>query len=345
VTAARSRIVAVAVVASVTIGATVAFIVLGPGRNAPGARSAAEVADARSADPAAAGPAATEVLASSHVVFRSTALDETYGQVAVVSLDDLGGPRVGLPLSCDRVYATHGSGICLTSDRGVATTYEIQLLGAGLGSESRLPVAGVPSRARVSSDGRWAAATMFVTGHSYAADNFSTATEIYDMAEGRSLGNLETFSFERGGKPYSAVDINVWGVTFAPDSTRFYATVATGGGTFLAEGDAQARTITIFDVSAECPSLSPDATRIAYKKRVNQTTWRIHVRDLASGADVALAETRSVDDQLEWWDDQHVVYGLQREGSAESDVWTVPADGSGSPELLIEHAWSPAVVR
>jgi hypothetical protein len=345
VTASRSRILALAVVASVTITATVAFIVLGPGRDAPGARSAAEAADAPSVGSTPAGPPATEVLASSHVVFRSTALDQTYGQVAVVSLDDLGGPRVGLPLSCDRVFATHGSGICLTSDRGVATTYDVQLLGPGLLPVTRLPVAGIPSRARVSSDGRWAAATMFVTGHSYAADNFSTATEIYDMAEGRSLGNLETFSFERGGKPYSAVDINVWGVTFAPDSRRFYATVATGGGTFLAEGDVRARTITISDESAECPSLSPDATRIAYKKRINQTTWRIHVRDLASGADVALAETRSVDDQLEWWDDEHVVYGLQREGSAETDVWTVLADGSGSPELLIEHAWSPAIVR
>jgi Tol biopolymer transport system component len=243
------------------------------------------------------------------------------------------------------VFATHGSGICLTSDRGVATTYDVQLLGPGLEPVARLPVAGIPSRARVSSDGRWAATTTFVTGHSYTSANFSTATEIFNMAEGTSLGNLETFSFERGGKPYSAVDINVWGVTFAPDGTRFYTTVATGGGAFLAEGDSRARTITISDVSVECPSLSPDASRIAYKKRVNQTTWRIHVRDLASGADVALAETRSVDDQLEWWDDQHVVYGLQREGSAETDVWTVPADGSGSPELLIEHAWSPAVVR
>jgi hypothetical protein len=345
VTASRFRIVALAVVVSVTVGATLAFLLLGPGRTAPTAQSASPAADVSPADPTAAGLSATEVLAGSHVVFRSTALDQTYGQVAVVPIDDPGGTRVDLPLACDRVFATRGSGVCLTSNRGVATTYDVQLLGAGLEPVARLPVAGIPSRARVSSDGRWAATTMFVTGHSYTSANFSTATEIYDMDKGTSLGNLETFSFERGGKPYSAVDINVWGVTFAPDGSRFYTTVATGGSTFLAEGDPQARTITIFDVSAECPSLSPDASRIAYKKRVNQTTWRIHVRDLASGADVALAETRSVDDQLEWWDDEHVVYGLQREGSAESAVWTVPADGSGSPELLIEHAWSPAVVR
>jgi hypothetical protein len=52
-----------------------------------------------------------------------------------------------------------------------------------------------------------------------------------------------------------------------------------------------------------------------------------------------LAETRSVDDQAEWLDDEHVLYGL------DESIWTVPADGSGAPQLFARRADSPAVVR
>ena len=60
-----------------------------------------------------------------------------------------------------------------------------------------------------------------------------------------------------------------------------------------------------------------------------------------------LAETHSVDDQVEWLDNTAVIYGLPRAsaGSASSDIWTVPADGTGTPRLLVHDAWSPAVVR
>lgn len=54
---------------------------------------------------------------------------------------------------------------------------------------------------------------------------------------------------------------------------------------------------------------------------------------------VLCAETRSVDDQAEWLDDETVLYGLA------GDVWRVPADGRGSPELYLEDALSPAVAR
>jgi hypothetical protein len=55
--------------------------------------------------------------------------------------------------------------------------------------------------------------------------------------------------------------------------------------------------------------------------------------------ETALAETRSFDDQAEWLDDDHVVYGL------DGQVWVVPADGGGSPERFLRSADSPAVVR
>ena len=56
-----------------------------------------------------------------------------------------------------------------------------------------------------------------------------------------------------------------------------------------------------------------------------------------------LAETRSVDDQAAWSGDDTVLYALRR-GPKESDVWSIPADGSGRPSILIPDAESPAAL-
>ena len=71
--------------------------------------------------------------------------------------------------------------------------------------------------------------------------------------------------------------------------------------------------------NVECPSLSPDGTRIAYKKRTgsSSTPWHLTVLDLATMRETPLAETRSVDDQVEWLDDDHVLYGV------DGAIWAV----------------------
>ena len=120
-------------------------------------------------------------------------------------------------------------------------------------------------------------------------------------------------------------------------------------GTWLVRGSLSARRLTALREDAECPSLSPDRTRIAFKKHGTLAPghWRLAVYDLATGTETVLAETRSVDDQVEWLDDSRVIYGLPRSvaGTASSDLWAVPADGSGNPQLMVHDAWSPAVVR
>src|SRR5690606_16496413 len=100
----------------------------------------------------------------------------------------------------------------------------------------------------------------------------------------------------------------------------------------------------------ECPSLSPDGRRIAYKHRIGglpgTVRWQPWVLDLASGARHALAETRSVDDQAQWLDDEQVLYALaSAEARIGSDQWVVPADGSGEPRRLLAGAYSAAVHR
>ena len=92
--------------------------------------------------------------------------------------------------------------------------------------------------------------------------------------------------------------------------------------------------------NVECPSLSPDGTRIGFKKLVGSPAlWRFHVLDLRTGRETALAEVHPVDDQLEWLDNKTLLYG-SNEG-----VWAVPADGSGAPRQYLAEADSPSVVR
>jgi len=100
----------------------------------------------------------------------------------------------------------------------------------------------------------------------------------------------------------------------------------------------------------ECPSLSPDGARLAYK--VDDpgpgTHWSFAVLDLATGRETVLAgETRGVDDQAAWLDDDTLLYGVPRSDEpGVSDVWSLDVDRSDAlPDLLVEQAWSPAVVR
>src|SRR5206468_275555 len=138
---------------------------------------------------------------------------------------------------------------------------------------------------------------------------------------------------------------NFWGVTFAKDSNRFYATLGTGNNRFLVEGDTAARHLRVIHDGVECPSLSPDGTRIVYKKRVgtdDPAFWRLTVLDLATMKETPLAETQSVDDQAEWLNDRVVLY---TPAVAPPGIWAAPADGSGPARLLLANATSPVVDR
>lgn len=99
----------------------------------------------------------------------------------------------------------------------------------------------------------------------------------------------------------------------------------------------------------ECPSVSPDGTRIAYKKSDTGTLSghrSIAVPDLASGKEMVLSEQQNIDDQIEWLDSSTLLYGLPRDGSEQdSDIWSIKTDPNTRPTLFIEHAWSPAAVR
>lgn len=292
----------------------------------------------------------TNALAASgepHIVFRNTARGEGYGKVATVPLDTPAATRALTEQACDRVYATRATLSCLRIQRGVPTTFQAVVFDRTGAEVASWPLPGIPNRTRLSPDGTLVSTTSFVTGHSYATIGFSTETVISRIG-GESYGNLEDFALWVGGEQVTAVDRNIWGVTFASDDTTFYATAASGGRTWLVQGSLTDRTLTAVADNAECPSLSPDGTRVAYKKNSGTPDaphWGIAVLTLTTEEEVVLPEPKNVDDQVEWLNDSTLLYGLPRDGVVgDSDVWSIDSEGTTPPSLLIEHAWSPSVV-
>ncbi|MFF7776174.1 TolB family protein [Streptomyces tanashiensis] len=266
------------------------------------------------------------------------------GLLSTVSLADPHGPRTVTTRRCDRSYTAGGTTACLTPATAL-TGPRLLVLSDDDRIRRTVPLTGLPNRTRVSADGRMVAWTLFVGGDSYAGGGFSTRTGILDTRTGRLTGSLEEFAVYRQGRRYQAADINVWGVTFADDN-RFYATVSSAGTRSLVVGDLTARTLRTLADNVECPSLSPDHTRIAFKQAVDADPtkgWRLTVLDLTSLRRTALAETRSVDDQAAWLDDDSLAYALQRDDGTK-DIWTLPADGTGTPRVLVPGADSPAVL-
>ncbi|MFD5418352.1 hypothetical protein ACFWJT_10025 [Streptomyces sp. NPDC127069] len=279
------------------------------------------------------------------MVFRNMAWGPHRDELASVPATAPDGPRTASGVKCLRFHAAAGTGICLQADKGgVQDSYRAVVLDAGLKEVASRPLAGIPTRARVSPGGHLVAWTVFVGGDSYAGTDFSTRTSLLDLRTGKYDASLEDFTVLMDGRTYRNADVNFWGVTFAADEKTFYATLATGGRTHLVRGDLGERTVTVLRENLECPSLSPDGTRLVFKKRVpglpEDAPWRLHVLDLASMRETPLAEQRSVDDQVVWTDDRTVVYSLP--GDFGADLYSVPADGSGAATRVTASALAPA---
>ncbi|OAR25071.1 hypothetical protein A8W25_28605 [Streptomyces sp. ERV7] len=274
----------------------------------------------------------------------STASD-THGRLIAVSAGATGAPRTVARLECARFHAAAGTGLCLRLD-GDLTTYRLTVLDARLRVRGEIPLVGVPNRARVSPSGHLVAWTVFVTGDSYNGGRFSTRVGILDTRTDTLVPTLEEWAVTVADRPHHAKDLNFWGVTFALDDRHFYATMSTGGHRYLVHGDLATRRLSTVRDGVECPSLSPDGTRIAFKAARDGNPrhgWRLSVLDLATGRVTPLAEEHSVDDQAVWLDSRTVAYTLRR-GRDHADVWRTPADGTGRPHVLVTDAESPAAL-
>jgi hypothetical protein len=332
----RSLWAVIAVLAVVALGAVAYMATSG---------SSVDKVSAQADRPAAVEPVATPdalraIPPGRELLVRSVAADTPRSDGRLYEISSAGVTSVGR-VECKRVHANAaGAAVCFGRAKN-GVDYDGIILDHDYQEVQRFPINGVPDRARISPDGRYGAYTAFdeVSSQGYFAstNEISTNTRIFDMRSGRELIDLADLKVTRDGRAYDLSDAQLWGVTFA-EGDRFYATLASSEDEYLLiEGHVEAgRARTIGD-GVECPALSPDGRRIAYKRRLGKTNrWRLHVRNLDSGRDVALAERRSIDDQPEWLGNDLVTY------SDDKATFAVPADGTGQPQRIADHATSGA---
>jgi hypothetical protein len=342
-TPTRGRVAAFVVVVSAIAAAVAAYLYF-------------TVSQVPATSDASAGPteeeitnALTALRREAHVAFRDMTPGPTYGRLAFASLQP-GAARVSASLACNRVHFSDRAGLCLAITTAPAG-FQGLLLDDAMRVSQTIGLPGMPSRTRISRDSRFAAFTAFVSGDSYLASGLSTRTRIVTVPQGDDVADLESFAVIRNGKEFYSIDFNFWGVTFSRNSNRIYATLGTGGRILLVEGDVTERTFHVIAEDIECPSLSPDGTHIAFKKRFGKgfdAWWQPAVLDLATKTVRQLPEPKHIDDQIEWLDDAHILYAVGHSPSAamrRSDVWKLAIDGASPPSIFLADAESPAVVR
>ncbi|MEM7031020.1 MAG: hypothetical protein AAF629_15750 [Chloroflexota bacterium] len=300
---------------------------------------------------------------STRVEQQSSSLEQRLRAPSLVSLNSRSGPNIGriqltslldpsvdpiyADLRCERVDHIDSRGICLSRKiEQFDVNTVVTLFDHRFEPQQSFWVEGIPSRTRISPNGQHAVLTTFVFGHSYADSEFSTATLLIDAETAIPLANLESFTVFHQGQVIDYPDFNYWGVTFSRDGRTFYATLRFNRTPYLVRGDIDTRTITVLHPHVECPSLSPDETRVVFKKLTANGHWQLTIMDLATLRETPLAETRSVDDQAEWLDNDHVLYTVAISNPSPSfNIYLIAADGSGEPELYVEGATSPSVYR
>lgn len=288
-----------------------------------------------------AGPLSIAALQSGpHLVFQNVKRDRDYAKVSLAQLDAPDGPRLATNLVCERVSYSAGHGLCLAAHHSGGSTYTAEVFGPEFELGASIPLQGSPTLASVSADGRYGAATVFLPTQT-DEDVLPTRTMIIDMAAGTRVADLNEFAVTRDGDDFKAADFQFAGVTFTADSDRFFASLRTGGNTYLVAGTISERRMQVLRQNVSSPSISMDQKRLAFAKVISTIgpTFRLFALDLATMAETALAEDRSIDDQVVWLDNSRVIYGRG------ADTWSAAADGSGEPTIFMHDALSPAVVR
>ena len=97
--------------------------------------------------------------------------------------------------------------------------------------------------------------------------------------------------------------------------------------------------------------VSPDGSTVIYKATQPDGTFSLTAVEIDSGRSWTLGETRSVDDQVEWLDDDTILYALHPEGTdgtevePQFDIWSLDIAEGSEPELFLPAANSPAAIR
>ena len=144
--------------------------------------------------------------------------------------------------------------------------------------------------------------------------------------------------------------IQYWGVTFATDEDEVYITGFFGDMPEVMHGTLNNMTIEPTGWVGSCPSLSPDGETLVFKEMTADNNFELVAVNLETNTKHKLGETRPVDDQVEWLDNDTILYALHPEGGdtavqPEFDIWMLDIAEGSEPELFLPNANSPAVAR
>jgi hypothetical protein len=278
------------------------------------------------------------------VIFRTLAPSAAHGRVAILALAPRADRRV-TDLSCLRLHYAGGRGLCATYDGdGSSARYVAHVFDHRFIRGARIELDGVPTRIRIAPTASVGAITTYAEEETAAGERLASHTRIIDLQTGQSVADLRAFAIDHHSfRPLDGPH-DIASIAFE-DGDRFFATVSTASARYLAAGSLSERRLRTLRAGFANEALSPDGRRLA-AKRLDEARgfWRLSVIDLATWAERELPQgTHSVDDQVEWLDDNHLVYH-DADGDRTS-LWVVAADGSTAPRVLIKDAYSAAIQR
>lgn len=284
------------------------------------------------------------------VLFVNRVPGDDYGRLGIRHAD---GSRTLLDHDCLRVHAGGDHGICLGPDPRipgafVTTFFEIENPALVI----KAYASALPSRTRISPDGKFSSVTAFATGSSYEDISTETTTlvTIDEIDAGRPLQS--PFQFDVVGSTeerFENFDVQFWGISWA-NNDDFYLTGFYGEFPEIMKASLENRSLTPTGYEGSCPSLSPDGRTLVYKETLPEGGFKLVAVDLETDTKWDLNEGRSVDDQVEWLDNDTILYALHTEGGDTLvqpgfDTWMLDIAEGSEPTLFLPNADSPAVVR
>jgi hypothetical protein len=297
----------------------------------------------QASSPAPMMRAARTPLAAPFLMFRALAPARVHDRVAMRALGVRDPILAVTPLTCARVHFGGGRGLCLVEEAAaMATRHVAFVFDRRFRRQHRIPLAGVPTRVRVSPDGRLAAVSTYAEEESPAGERLALESVLIDTVRGVVLADLRDFTVDPEGLVGTPRDFS--SVAFDADGDRFYATLSTPDSRHLVVGSARARRLVAIAAGMANEALSPDGRRLIVKRVNDRGFWQLSILDLASMTEQHLEhQMRSIDDQVEWLDDGSVIF--HDATGAGTGIWRLTADGRSEPQLLVADAYSPVVVR
>ncbi|MBA3271037.1 MAG: hypothetical protein H0T71_11040 [Acidobacteria bacterium] len=280
------------------------------------------------------------------VVFRALAPPPAFGRIAVLTVHSGTTARYLTSLACARVHYARGAGLCLVQEPvNDVAEYVAYTFDRTFTRRRRISLRGVPTRARVSPDGRRASVTTYAEEHSAEGERLATKSIVIEIASGQTVADLGEFRIVNDGHLAINGPTDVSSVAFEPDGDRFFATLSTATAQYLVAGSVDERRLTIIRTGAANEALSPDGRHLIVK-RLNAVLgfWQVGVIDLRTWVERDLNQgSRSIDDQVEWLDNRHVIYHDVTDDT--TGIWMLAIDGVGAPRVFERDAFSATTQR